>query len=272
MRSAPLVGITACNKAGDALPCQTVGLKYIDAIADASGALPVLVPALGARLSTDDLLAHLDGLFLTGSPSNVDPRHYDGTLHFDPGLLDPARDATTLPLIQAAIAQGVPLLAVCRGFQELNVALGGSLHQQVQSLPGHLDHRANDDAPLDQQYGMVHSVTLEPGGKLRDLLNGVTQIQVNSLHAQGIDRLADALAVEARAPDGLIEAVCVRNASTFAMGVQWHPEWQVMQNLHSLAIFRAFGAACRARQQQRALSVQMAAPPLQPATAQPPVP
>ena len=262
MSAAPLVGITACSKTTGALPCQTVGLKYIDAIADASQALPVLIPALGGRLPAADLLASLDGLFLTGSPSNVNPVAYDQAQQFDDHLLDTDRDATTLPLIRAAIAAGVPLLAVCRGFQELNVALGGSLHQQVQHLPHYLDHRANDDAPLEQQYAAVHAVHLAPGGLLQSLLGNLAQIEVNSLHAQGIDRLADGLAVEATAPDGLIEAVSVRNAGAFALGVQWHPEWRACHNPASLAIFRAFGAACRERQQRRA----------RPAATRPPIP
>ncbi len=247
----PLVGVSACSKTDGALPCQTVGLKYIEALADGSSVLPLLIPALGARLDPVSLVAQLDGIFLTGSPSNVDPGRYDRARAFPADLLDPARDATTFALIAAALAGGVPLLAVCRGFQELNVALGGTLHQKVQDLPGMLDHRADDDDPVDQQYAPVHSVQLAPDGMLASLLGGVRSIEVNSLHSQGIDRLAPRLVVEATAPDGLVEAVRVRDAAAFTLAVQWHPEWRVTQNPTALPIFDAFGAACRARQARR---------------------
>jgi len=252
MTAAPLVGISACSRSTGALPFQWVGLKYIEAIALGSEATPLLIPALGAALDVPGLVGRLDGIFLTGSPSNVDPTRYDAELRFDAALLDPARDATTFALIEAALSQGVPLLAVCRGFQELNVALGGSLHQTVQEVPGLADHRERKDDPIERQYGPSHRVTLVGGGALQRWLGGKTEIQVNSLHSQGIDRLATRLAAEAHADDGLVEAVRVVDARNFAFAVQWHPEWKVLENPDSLPLFRAFGAACRARQAARA--------------------
>ena len=227
-------------------PFHAVGEKYARALLDAAGALPVLIPALAEELGFEELIARLDGLLFTGSPSNVEPHHYAGPPSTPGTLHDPARDATTLPLIRKAVARGVPVLGICRGFQEVNVAFGGSLHQRVHEVPGHLDHRDDETQPLEVQYGPAHEVTLEPGGLLRELA-GAERVQVNSLHWQGIDRLGGGLAVEARAPDGLIEAFRVGAAPRFALAVQWHPEWKVMDNPFSRALFAAFGAACRER-------------------------
>jgi putative glutamine amidotransferase len=156
-----------------------------------------------------------------------------------------------LPLIRRALGLGVPLLAICRGLQELNVALGGTLHQEVHELAGRLDHRSDKSVPPAERYQAAHSVRIAPGGVLEKLLGGVRTIEVNSLHAQAIDRLADGLAIEALAPDGTIEAVSVRNAPGFALAVQWHPEWRLLDNPTSRRLFAAFGAACRARQRVR---------------------
>jgi putative glutamine amidotransferase len=251
MTAPPLVGISACSKTSGALPSQTVGHKYIDAVARASGAMPLLIPALGAGLDPGGLLERLDGLFLSGSPSNVAPERYQSSLEEADILLDPARDATTFPLILAALEMGVPVLAVCRGFQELNVALGGTLHQFVHRQPGKMDHRSRDTDPIEIQYGPAHPVTLTEGGMLWRWLGGRPSIMVNSIHAQGIDRLAPRLLVEARAEDGLVEAVRVHDAPAFAFAVQWHPEWQVLENPDALPLFQAFGDACRARQAAR---------------------
>lgn len=243
----PLVGITSCLKRSDHAHSHSVGDKYVDAVVAGAAAIPVLIPAIGERLDPDGLLARLDGLLVTGSPSNVDPGHYGGPPPREGNEADPARDATTLPLIRKAIARGVPLFAICRGLQELNVALGGSLHQHVHELPGRFDHRSDKTKAYAERYGLAHPVTLTPGGRLQAILGGVGRIEVNSLHGQGIDRLAPGLAVEAVAEDGTIEAVSVIGAKGFALGVQWHPEWQVLENPWSRLMFAAFGAAARAR-------------------------
>jgi putative glutamine amidotransferase len=246
----PLVGIPADRRMIGAHPFHAVGEKYARAILDAADALPLLIPSLAEELRFDELVERLDGLLFTGSPSNVEPQHYAGPPS-EPGTLhDPARDATTLPLIRKAIGAGVPVLGICRGFQEVNVAFGGSLHQRVHEVPGHLDHRDDTTQPLEVQYGPAHEVILDPRGVLRELA-GTDRVVVNSLHSQGIARLGEALAVEARAPDGLVEAFRVEGAARLALAVQWHPEWKVMDSPFSRALFAAFGAACRDRARSR---------------------
>jgi len=173
----------------------------------------------------------------------VHPRHFGETVHDAALPLDPERDRWTLPLIRCALDLGVPLLGICRGFQEVNVALGGSLHQAVHEQPGHRDHRDAPDAALDVAYGPAHPVEVASGGLLARI-TGRTHFDVNSLHGQGVHRLATGLRVEARAPDGLVEAFSVPASGAFALCVQWHPEWQPDANPVSKALFEAFGAAC----------------------------
>ena len=246
----PLIGIPADRRMVGAHPFHMVGEKYARAVMEAAGAAPLLIPALAEELRFDELLERLDGLLFTGSPSNVEPHRYQGPPS-DPGTLhDPARDATTLPLVRKAVAAGVPVFGICRGFQEMNVAFGGTLHQKVHEVQGFLDHRDDDTQPLEVQYGPAHDVTLEPGGVLRSLATS-DRVQVNSLHSQGIERLGGELAVEARAPDGLIEAFRVADAPSFALAVQWHPEWQVMSHAFSRALFAAFGKAAAQRAQSK---------------------
>jgi len=241
----PLIGISCCTTTFGPHPFHMAGEKYILGVLQGADGLPLLIPALGAQLPPDQLLDTLDGLLFTGSPSNVEPHHYAGPASAPGTLHDPQRDATTLPLIRAAIERGVPVLGLCRGFQEMNVAFGGSLHQRLHDVPGFIEHREDTSQPVDVQYGPAHEVRIEPGGLL-DRVSGCSSAQVNSLHTQGVDRLAPGLQPEATAPDGLIEAFSVTAASGFALGVQWHPEWKVMENPFYLRIFKAFGDACRA--------------------------
>ena len=226
------------------------GEKYARAVMEAAGAAPLLIPALAEELRFDELLERLDGLLFTGSPSNVEPHRYQGPPSVPGTLHDPARDATTLPLIRKAVEAGVPVFGICRGFQEMNVAFGGTLHQRVHEVQGFLDHRDDETQPLEVQYGPAHDVTLEPGGVLRSL-SANDRVRVNSLHSQGIERLGSELAIEARAPDGLIEAFRVARAPGFALAVQWQPEWQVMSNSFSRALFAAFGQAAADRAQSK---------------------
>ena len=251
----PIIGIASDVREIGIHPFHAVGEKYINAVAHASGALPVLLPTLGGgrdladltgHVALDDLIARLDGLFLTGSPSNVEPHHYDGETSAPGTLHDPQRDITTLPLIRAAVDAGLPLFAVCRGIQELNVAFGGTLHQRVHEVPGLIKHCEDTSLPRAQQYAPSHAVRLAQGGLIARLA-GAADAMVNSLHIQAIDRPGDRLVVEATAPDGLIEAVRVEGARSFALGVQWHPEWRVMDDALSRALFGAFGDAARAR-------------------------
>ncbi len=246
----PLIGIPADRRIVGLHPFHMVGEKYARAVLDAAEALPLIIPSLAEELRLDDLLGRLDGILFTGSPSNVEPHHYAGEPSAPGTLHDPARDATTLPLIRKAVQSGIPVLGICRGFQEMNVAFGGTLHQKVHEVEGFADHRDDESQPLEVQYGPAHDVILEPGGVLRAMA-GADRLRVNSLHSQGIDRLAPGLAVEARAPDGLIEAFRVQGAPRFAVAVQWHPEWQAITNPFSKALFAAFGSASRERAQSR---------------------
>ncbi len=223
-------------------PFHAVGEKYIVAVHDGAHAIPVLIPVLENPIEAVRLLHRLDGVMLTGSPSNVAPHRYGGQAPREGVLQDERRDATTLPLIQAALERGMPLLAICRGFQELNVAFGGTLFQHVEEVPGRMDHREDKSAPLDVQYAPVHDVELSADGVLARMA-GVQHLRVNSLHGQGIDRLGEGLTIEAVAPDGQIEAVSVAGAKTFAAGVQWHPEWKFWADPFSVSLFKAFGQA-----------------------------
>ncbi|KAF0142467.1 MAG: puuD [Rhodospirillaceae bacterium] len=245
--SRPMIGVSACVKdvTGEEMPFHAVPEIYLTAVIEAADCVPFMIPALGESLDPDELLGHVDGVLLTGSKSNVHPSRY-GLDHSRPGALhDQRRDATVVPLIRACVNRGVPLLAICRGIQELNVALGGTLYQYVHEQPGKMDHRPDQDAPLDIQFAPVHPVRLAPGGLLARLA-GTIEVRVNSLHGQGIERLAPGLAVEAVAPDGLIEAVRIERMP-YGIGVQWHPEWIWRMDLLAAGLFRTFGEACHKR-------------------------
>jgi len=247
----PIVGISACRKPLGHGTGHSVVDKYVDAVIEAAAAVPLLIPAFGEGADIHSLLARLDGVLLTGSPSNVEPDCYGGERPRPDNQADTARDSTVLPLIRAAIEAGVPLLGVCRGIQEVNVALGGSLHQHLHEVPGRLDHRSIKTLPPQQRYEPRHEVRLSPGGVLARILGGRDRLMVNSLHAQGIDRLADGLEVEAEASDGTIEAVSVKGARSLALAVQWHPEWRAAAIPQHRALFEAFAEACRERARQR---------------------
>jgi putative glutamine amidotransferase len=239
-----IVGIPCDHRMVGKHPFHMVGEKYILAVRDGAGALPMLIPVLDPPVPVGEIIAGVSGLLMTGSPSNVSPALYGGPPPREGTLLDEKRDATTVPLLKAAIAVGVPVLCLCRGFQELNVAFGGTLSQHVHEIPGRSDHREDHDASLDVQYGPAHAVNVQPGGLLAKLVPDKS-FQVNSLHSQGIDRIADALRVEAVAPDGQIEAVSLREPKGFLFATQWHPEWRWADNPVSRAIFAAFGKAVR---------------------------
>ena len=244
--SRPVVGIVCDHRGIDEHPFHIAGEKYIAALRDGSNAIPLLIPALDPPLVPEDILANIDGLMFPGSPSNVSPRHYGGAAPREPEFLDERRDANTLPLLRSAIQAGTPILCICRGFQELNVALGGTLFQHVHEVEGRSDHREDDAAPLDEQYGPAHPVNVAEGGLLAKLVS-MRCFEVNSLHGQGIDKLAPGLLAEAVAPDGQIEAVSMPRARAFVLGLQWHPEWRWSENPVSRAIYAAFGAALRGK-------------------------
>jgi putative glutamine amidotransferase len=246
----PIVGVPCDRKVVGDYHWHMVREEYLQAVIDGADCAPVLIPAFSDLYDVDDLLERFDGLMLTGSLSNVEPQHYEGAPS-DPGTLhDPARDAITLPLIPAAIERGMPVFGICRGFQEMNVALGGTLHQKIHEIEGHIDHRADESRGPAGRFDDVHDVAIERDGYLHRLL-GKDRIRVNSLHGQGVERLAPNVSVEARAPDGVIEAFRVTRAPSFALAVQWHPEWKLTTNPASQAIFKAFGDAARERARLR---------------------
>lgn len=249
MAIAPLVGLPTDRKMIGVHPFLATGEKYVRAVVDGAGAMPVLLPSLSPPLPADDWLERIDGLLLTGAYSNIEPHHYGNESSWEGNLHDPARDAATLAMIPRARAMGVPILAICRGFQEVNVAFGGALHQKVHEVEGLEDHREDIEAALEVQYGPAHRVVLHAGGLLAEIA-GANEIDVNSLHGQGIARLGQGLIVEATAPDGLVEAFR-GDGAVFLLAVQWHPEWRVLENPFYLGIFQAFGDACRRHALQR---------------------
>jgi putative glutamine amidotransferase len=245
----PLVLVPACHRMLGGLCYHVAASKYVDAVRLA-GCQPLIVPSVAAP-DDDALLDVAHGLLLTGSPSNVHPSHYAEDVLDETLPLDPARDAWILPILPKVLARGMPLFAICRGFQEANVALGGTLHQAVHQVSGYADHRDRDEDPPEVQYAVAHDVHIEPGGILARLV-GTDRIAVNSLHGQGVNRLAPRLRIEARAPDGLVEAFSVPDAPGFALAVQWHPEWHAADNPVSMRLLGAFGEAARAYRQHTA--------------------
>lgn len=247
----PLIGVSADMRQIDGQPFHAVGDKYLRAIMLATDAVPLVIPAFGELYDLPELVHRLDGVLLTGSPSNVHPTHYHTAPTPEAEPYDRERDATTLPLIREALDQEVPMLAICRGMQELNVALGGTLHARVHELPDRFDHRRPKHDDPDVQYGPRHPIALTPDGAFRRLA-GSDELTVNSLHWQGVERVAPRLRIEATAPDGTIEAVSVKDAKNFALAVQWHPEYKVLDNDFSAKLFAAFGAAAQQRAEARA--------------------
>jgi putative glutamine amidotransferase len=250
MRTKPIIGIPCDRRIYTGQPFHMAGEKYLAAIVQSAEAIPLMIPVLEDQLDFDVLLGHLDGILLSGSYSNVEPHHYDGEPSEEGTLHDPYRDAVTLPMIRHVLDMGMPLFAICRGYQELNVALGGTLHQKVHEVPGYQMHLENPNDPMDVKYGPSHPVSLPEGGLLRALV-GKESMMVNSLHSQGVARLADGVTVEAVADDGLIEAFRVDDAPGFNLAVQWHPEWRSTEDEFSTVMFKAFGDACRARAAER---------------------
>ena len=244
----PLVGVSACRRIIDPHPFNIVGEKYINGVVDGAEAMPLMIPPLGSRLDIEELLGRIDGLLLTGSPSNIEPHHY-GSSHSVPPH-DPERDRTTLELLRRAVECGIPLLAICRGCQEVNVAYGGTLHPQLEQVEDLIGHREDSTQSLEQQYSPSHKLKLAEKGLLAELA-GATEVSVNSLHTQGVASLGDELVVEATAADGLIEAFSIKNSEAFSLDLQWHPEWQVVKNPFYFAIFKAFGKACRQRMEDK---------------------
>ena len=240
----PLVGLPADTYENHGLLFHSLGDKYVRAIAEVSGCTPLMIPAMIDALQLEPLLDHFDGILMTGAVTNVHPPHYGEQPSPDHEPYDHARDAITLTLIKAVIERGIPLFCICRGFQELNVAMGGTLETELQRGEGRLDHRAAKSDDTDVRYGPRHAIAISPGGMLERIL-GKRETTINSVHRQGVKKLAPGLIVEATAPDGVIEAVSVKGAKSFALGAQWHPEYKARDNPDSVKLFEAFGDAVR---------------------------
>lgn len=253
MMRQPLVAVSTDVRHFENYVWHAAPQQYLDAALTAAKVLPLMVPSLGDRLDLDSLLSGVDGVLVTGSRSNVHPSLYGGEATEENGPYDPARDATTLPLIRAAIERGVPLLAICRGIQELNVALGGTLATEIQEQEGIWDHRAPASDEQDVRFGIRQPVSIKPGSCLAGVF-GAGEVMVNSVHRQAVGRLGSRLQVEATAPDGTVEAVSVIDSASFAVGVQWHPEYWVRSDDASARIFRAFGDAVRSHAASRSVS------------------
>lgn len=242
----PLVGIISDVQNIAPHDYHTAGDKYVRSLSRGSDVVPVIIPSVLDDQSAEQWLSRLDGLLLTGAYSMVDPSHYEEARIDKPYQYDASRDRASFDIVRKAMELDVPLLGICRGLQDINVAFGGVLHQAVQEQTGLNDHREDKELPLAEQYAPVHPVRLTPGGKLAQIFNSDT-IKVNSLHSQGIKTVGSGLTVEAVAEDGLVEGISIDGMS-FGIAVQWHPEWDVMNNPLQKLLFEAFGKACRARQ------------------------
>ena len=242
----PVIGVVSDMRILDPHDFYMVGGKYLRSVITALDAIPLIIPALGDEYPLADALSVVDGILLPGAYANVAPERYGKTLEDPDSILDKARDATSLPLIKMAVERDIPILGICRGFQEINVAYGGTLHQLVHLQPGLNDHREDKSLPLEGQYADAHVINLAEGGWLREAY-GQDQAMVNSIHQQGVNRLADDLIVEATAEDGLVEAFRLNDDNRFLLAAQWHPEWQVMDNPFNLGIYQLFSKAVRER-------------------------
>jgi putative glutamine amidotransferase len=242
-KTKPIIGIIGnAHIINNEYPVQAVGVSNIEAVADLTGAIPLLVPAIPRVGAISDLLEACDGFVFTGGRPNVHPSHYGHEPTEKHGAFDPDRDAVTLPLIRACVAKGVPVFGICRGFQEFNVAFGGTLHPEIREIPGRMNHRMPPDGTLEEKFEYRHVVRLSPGGQFRRIL-GAHEVMVNSLHGQGILERGTRIVIEGYAPDDTPEAIVVEAAPGFAMAVQWHPEWNAANDPVSRPLFQALGAA-----------------------------
>ncbi|PKP71669.1 MAG: gamma-glutamyl-gamma-aminobutyrate hydrolase [Alphaproteobacteria bacterium HGW-Alphaproteobacteria-4] len=239
----PVIGIIGnAYELNDRYPVHAGGTMNSAAVAEVAGAMPLVIPSDPRFVSVAELMATCDGFLLTGGQPNVHPSEYGEAETPAHGRFDRARDAITLPLIRACVEAGQPVFGICRGFQEVNVAMGGTLYPEIRELPGRMNHRMPPDAPLAEQFALRHVVHVVEGGVFHRLF-GATEVMTNTLHGQGIARAAERVVIEGVADDGTPEAVRVQGASGFALAVQWHPEWNAAQDPVSRALFSAFGAA-----------------------------
>ncbi len=246
----PLIAVSSDYREFSDMMWHATPHQYLKAAVEVAHTSPLLLPNFAGLTDMDALLDVVDGIMITGSRSNVHPSLYDTKETPSHEPYDRERDASVMPLIRKAIERGLPLLAICRGLQELNVALGGSLATEIQNIEGRSDHRGAETNIQEEKFALAHDVKIAEGSCLAQILK-VPVIQVNSVHRQAIDQLAPSAQIEAIAPDGTIEAISVKNAKAFTVGLQWHPEFWATTDNPSRLIFEAFGDAVRAHQQAR---------------------
>ncbi|MBO9472705.1 gamma-glutamyl-gamma-aminobutyrate hydrolase family protein [Shimia sp. R10_1] len=242
----PVVGIIGNHHLiNDEYPAHAGGAMNSEAVSMVSGCMPLLVPADPRYLSVEELLATCDGFLLTGGRPNVHPEEYGEAATEAHGAFDRARDSIVLPLVRACVESGQPFFGICRGFQEVNVAMGGSLYPEIRDLPGRDNHRMPPDGTLEEKFELRHIVTFSEDGPFHKLM-GAREVLTNTLHGQGIKRPGSRVIIDGYAPDGTPEAIYIKDAPGFTMSVQWHPEWQAGVDPVSRPLFEAFGEAVRA--------------------------
>ncbi|SEK38920.1 gamma-glutamyl-gamma-aminobutyrate hydrolase family protein [Roseovarius nanhaiticus] len=241
----PVIGIIGNQHViDDRYPLHGVGRMNLEAVSTVAGGLPYMIPADPALVSVEELMRVCHGFVLTGGRANVHPDHYGEPATEAHGAFDPARDAITLPLVRACVEAGLPIFGLCRGFQEMNVAMGGTLYPEIRDLPGRDNHRMPPDGTLEEQFALRHVVSFADGGVFHRLM-GAREVMTNTLHGQGIKTPGARVVIEGHAPDGTAEAIHLQGAEGFALGVQWHPEWNAADDPVSRPLFAAFGAAAR---------------------------
>jgi putative glutamine amidotransferase len=242
--SRPVLGVISCNRVTDHQSAQVVMTRYLNSALTYADAAGLLVPAMPALMHAREVAPRLDGLLLTGTPSNLDPKRYGEIVDDAPGPFDPDRDEMTSHLIEAMLDLGKPVFGICRGFQELNVAFGGTLRRDMADHPELIPHHAPSELSFQQYFEHVHPVQLKDGGVLKSAYRR-DELDVVSVHYQGVDRLGAGLTVEATAPDGVVEAVSADVNGAQVLAVQWHPEWKAHENPQSQVFFQLLGRALR---------------------------
>ncbi|MCB1335170.1 MAG: gamma-glutamyl-gamma-aminobutyrate hydrolase family protein [Roseivivax sp.] len=241
----PVVGIIGNQHLlNDQYPAHAGGSMNSEAIARVAGCLPLLIPADPRLVTVAELMEACDGFLLTGGRPNVHPEEYGEEATEAHGAFDRARDAITLPLIRACVERGQPFLGICRGFQEVNVAMGGTLYPEIRDLPGRMNHRMPPDGTLEEKFALRHTVSFAKGGVFHRLM-GAQEVMTNTLHGQGIKTKGARIVIDGYAPDGTPEAIYVQGAPGFTLSVQWHPEWDAANDPVSRPLFNAFGEAVR---------------------------
>lgn len=241
----PVIGVIGNSHViNDQYAVHAGGAMNSRAVAEVSGCMPVLVPADPALVSVGELMDCCDGFLLTGGRPNVHPAEYGEPETEAHGTFDRARDQLVLELTRACVATGQPFLGICRGFQEVNVAMGGTLYPEIRELPGRMNHRMPPDGTLEQKFELRHDVRFTPGGVFHQLM-GAQTVRTNTLHGQGIKMAGPRIVVDGLAEDGTPEAIYVEGAPGFTLAVQWHPEYEAAKDPVSRPLFEAFGRAAR---------------------------